>query len=84
MSPLLVESGYFPPMVTHMISLGEKSGELEPMLRIVAENYEDQIDAQLNKVTATLQPLMMIFLGGMVFFVVLSVILPIMELNSFR
>jgi general secretion pathway protein F len=80
----LIDSGLFPPMVTHMINLGQRSGELEPMLNIVAESYVNEIDTQLGRITALLMPLMMVLLGGAVFFVVLSVILPIMELNSIR
>ena len=78
----LVKSGHFPPMVTHMIGLGEKSGEIEPMLRIVAENYENQVETNLNGLTAVLEPIMMVCMGGVVAFVVFSVVVPMMELNS--
>ena len=50
-------------MVTHMIGLGEKSGELEPMLEIIAENYQDQVESKLSGLTSTLEPVMMIFMG---------------------
>ena len=78
----LVKSGHFPPMVTHMIGLGEKSGEIEPMLRIVAENYENQVETNLNGLTAVLEPIMMVCMGGVVAFVVFSVVVPMMELNA--
>ena len=78
----LVKSGFFPPMVTHMIGLGEKSGEIEPMLQIVAENYENQVEANLSGLTSTLEPIMMVCMGVVVAFVVFSVIVPLMELNS--
>lgn len=80
----LIKSGLYPPLVTHMISLGEKSGELEPMLQIVAENYENQVDSRLNALTSTLEPIMMIVMGCAVGFIVFSVIVPMMSLNSLK
>jgi len=78
----LIKSGYFPSMVTHMIKLGEKSGELETMLQIVADNYEDQVDVKLSGLTSTLEPIMMIVMGGAVGFIIFSVVAPMMELNQ--
>jgi general secretion pathway protein F len=80
----LKSSGLYPSMVTHMISLGEKSGELEPMLQIVSENYEDQVNNKLNGLTSVLEPIMMVVMGLAVGFVVFSVVIPMMELNSFN
>ncbi len=80
----LKESGEFPSMVTHMITLGERSGELEDMLTIVSENYEDQVDAKIGGLTSLLEPIMIVFLGALVFFIVISVIMPMMKLNSVR
>ena len=80
----LVRSGYYPPMVTHMIGLGEKSGELEPMLNIVSENYEAQVETNLSGLTSTLEPIMMVCMGIVVAFVVFSVVVPIMELNTLQ
>ncbi len=80
----LLRSGLFPPMVTHMVRLGEKSGELETMLQIVAENYEEQVDTKLSGLTSTLEPIMMVVMGIVVAFVVFSVVVPMMELNSIR
>lgn len=84
MATPLKESGYFPSMVTHMITLGESSGELEEMLGIVSENYEDQVDSKISGLTTTLEPIMIIGMGITVFFIVLSVILPMMQLNKAR
>ncbi len=78
----LVRSGLFPTMVTHMITLGERSGELEPMLKIVSENYEDQVDTKLNGLTSILEPIMMVAMGFAVAFIVFSVVVPMMELNQ--
>ena len=84
MAPPLADSGFFPPMVTHMIALGERSGELGPMLKIVSENYEDQVEGKLATLTATLNPIMMVFMGVAVGFIVFSVVTPMMELNSIK
>jgi general secretion pathway protein F len=78
----LMQSGYFPPLVTHMIRLGEKSGELEPMLKIISENYEDQVESKIGGLTSILEPVMMIFLGGAVGFIVFAVVIPMMDLNK--
>ena len=82
MAEPLAQSGHFPSLVTHMVSLGEKSGELEDMLKIIAENYEDQVEAKVDGLTSLLEPIMIVFLGGAVFFIVLSVIMPMMQLNK--
>jgi general secretion pathway protein F len=71
-------------MVTHMIKLGEKSGELEPMLQIVAENYEDQVNSKLSGLTSILEPIMMVGMGLVVAFVVFSVVVPMMQMNSLK
>lgn len=78
----LVRSGLFPTMVTHMMTLGEKSGELEDMLKIIAENYEDQVDSKLNGLTSILEPIMLVGMGLAVAFIIFSVVVPMMELNS--
>lgn len=78
----LVRSGLFPPMVTHMIKLGEKSGELEPMLQIVSENYEDQVNSKLAGLTSFLEPIMMIVMGLVVAFIIFSVVVPLIDLNN--
>ncbi len=80
----LLQSGYFPPMVTHMIKLGERSGELEPMLKIISENYEDQVQSRIGGLTSVLEPIMMIFLGGAVGFIVFAVVIPMMDLNQVK
>jgi general secretion pathway protein F len=84
MTTPLIQSGYFPPLVTHMIKLGEKSGEIEDMLKIISESYEEQVQSRIGGLTSLLEPLMMIMLGLAVAFIVFSVIVPIMNLNSVR
>src|SRR5690606_27417042 len=80
----LIQSGYFPTLVTHMIRLGERTGELEPMLKIISENYEDQVQSKISGLTTILEPVMMICLGGAVGFIVFAVVIPMMNLNSLR
>lgn len=80
----LIKSQLFPPMVTHMIKLGEKSGELEPMLKIVSENYEDQVNTKLSGLTSVLEPIMMVGMGIVVAFILFSVVVPMMELNQVK
>lgn len=84
LSKPLKNSSLFPSMVTHMIALGEKSGELEPMLKIVADNYQDEVENRLNGLTSILEPIMMVGMGLGVGFIVASVIMPMMDLYSAR
>ncbi|MEC9466357.1 MAG: type II secretion system inner membrane protein GspF [Myxococcota bacterium] len=78
----LKRSGHFPPMVVHMIGIGEKSGQLEPMLGNVARSYEVQIDARLRGLTSLLEPLIIVGMGVVVAAIVLAILLPIMQLSS--
>lgn len=78
----LIQSGYFPALVTHMIRLGERSGELEPMLKIISENYEDQVESKISGLTSILEPIMMICLGVAVGFIVFAVVIPMMDMNK--
>lgn len=80
----LAQSGHFPALVTHMIKLGERSGELEPMLKIISENYEDQVQSKISGLTSVLEPIMMICLGAAIGFIVFAVVIPMMNMNSLR
>ena len=80
----LKESGYYPSMVTHMITLGERSGELESMLKIVSENYEEQVDSKISGLTSLLEPLMMVGMGLAVGFIVMAVVVPMMDMSSIK
>lgn len=82
MAPALRSSGHFPVMVTHMIALGEKTGELEEMLNTASNNYETQVDAKLNGLTAVIEPIMIVFLGITVLIIVAAVVMPMMQLNQ--
>jgi general secretion pathway protein F len=78
----LVRSGQFPPLVTHMISVGERTGELESMLEKVSEHYEYQVNTKVESFTRLIEPLLILVMAGVVLLVVLSVILPMLELNN--
>jgi general secretion pathway protein F len=78
----LKRSGQFPPIVTHMIAIGEKSGELESMLTNVANAYDSQVEAKINTLTSLLEPIMIVCMGGVVGFIVFSILLPILKMNQ--
>jgi general secretion pathway protein F len=78
----LDQSGYFPPMMVHMVASGEASGELETMLERSANNQERELEMTLGTTMAIFEPLMVVFMGIMVLLVVLAVLLPIFELNT--
>ena len=78
----LKRSGEFPPLVTHMISVGEQSGQLEQMLDNVAISYDQQVDQRIQALTTLLEPLMIVIMGVGVAFVVFAVMLPLLQLNQ--
>lgn len=78
----LRKSGEFPPMMIHMISIGEKTGELPDMLKNVAVTYEDQVNARVEQMTSLLEPIMIVGMGLMVGFIVISVLLPLMDMTN--
>src|SRR6202012_3015067 len=79
----LKRTGEFPPIVTHMIDVGERSGQLEQMLEEVAHAYDLEVDMKMSRLTTLLEPLMILLMGGSVGFVVFSILMPIMEMNDF-
>ncbi len=78
----LKRSGQFPPLVTHMVSVGERTGEIESMLERVAEHYEYQVNNKVENFTSLIEPVMIIMLALIVLVIVLSVVLPMIELNN--
>ncbi|MBN2694542.1 type II secretion system inner membrane protein GspF [bacterium] len=78
----LKKSNLFPPIVTHMIAIGERSGQLEHMLENVATTYESQVENKLSSLTSLLEPFIIIFLGGVILLVVLAIMMPIMKMNQ--
>lgn len=78
----LRKSGEFPPMMIHMISIGEKTGELHDMLKNVADTYEEQVDNKISAMTSLVEPLMIVGMGIMVGFIVLTVFLPLLDMSN--
>ena len=70
----------FPPMVSHMIAVGEETGQLEHMLSKIADFYEAEVDAKVKALTALIEPVMIVFVGGIVGFIVIAMYLPIFSL----
>jgi general secretion pathway protein F len=75
-------SGEFPPLVIHMVDVGERSGELEPMLAKIAESYDEQVESSVTRLTALLEPLLILVMVGIVIVIILSVLLPMLELTG--
>jgi type IV pilus assembly protein PilC len=73
-------NGIFPPMVGHMTAVGEETGQLEHMLSKIADFYEAEVDAKVKALTALIEPLMIVFVGGIVGFIVIAMYLPIFSL----
>jgi general secretion pathway protein F len=79
----LKASGRFPPVVTHMIAIGEKSGELEEMLENVADAYDSEVDNRVQMLTSLLEPLIIVVMGGAVAFIAMSILFPLIQMSSF-
>ncbi len=78
----LKRSGQFPPLVYHMIAIGERSGQLEEMLVSVADSYETQVNVRMGALTALLEPLLIVGMGGVIAFVAFSILMPILQINT--
>lgn len=76
----LSETKVFPPMVVQMISVGEQTGALDAMLSKIADFYDDEVDNAVAALTSLLEPVMMVFLGGTVGFLVVSMYLPVFKM----
>jgi type IV pilus assembly protein PilC len=81
----LQRNDIFPAMVAHMVSVGEETGQLDQMLSKIADFYEAEVDAKVKALTALIEPLMIVFVGGVVGFIVISMYLPMIEVyNNIR
>jgi general secretion pathway protein F len=81
-SGALEKSGYFPPMTVHLIASGEASGKLEEMLERAAINQEREIETLIAALLGLFEPLLILFMGGVVLIIVLAILLPIFDLNQ--
>jgi general secretion pathway protein F len=79
----LRRSKRFPSLVVHMIAVGEKSGQLEQMLGSVADSYQSQVEVRVQAVMSLLEPLILVGMGGAVGFIAFSILMPLIQLNSF-
>ena len=78
----LMESGIFPPMVVQMISVGETTGALDQMLNKIADFYDDEVDAAVSAITSLIEPLLMVFLGGILGTMIVAMYLPIFKMGE--
>jgi len=78
----LRRSGQFPPLVTHMVDVGERSGELEAMLAKVADTYDEQVENSVSRLTALLEPLLILIMVGLVLAIILATLVPLLEITS--
>ncbi len=79
----LKRSKRFPPIVTHMIAIGEKSGQLEEMLENVAISYDSAVETRVQVLTSLLEPLMIVVMGGAVAFIAFSILMPLIQMSNF-
>ena len=80
----LKRSGEFPSLLIHMISIGERTGELPNMLEMVAQSYEDQVNSKVDRMTSLLEPLMIVFMGLSVGVIVMAVFVPLLQMQQLR
>lgn len=78
----LKASGEFPPMVTHMIEVGEQSGELESMLTKVSDTYEEQVETTVSRFTALLEPILILVMVGIVLVIILATLVPLLQVTT--
>jgi general secretion pathway protein F len=78
----LRQAGRFPPMVTHMIAVGERSGQLEEMLLHVADSYDQQIEVRVGAMTSILEPLLIVVMGVVVGGIAFAILMPLLQLNE--
>jgi general secretion pathway protein F len=78
----LKRSGHFPPLVFHMVAVGERSGKLEEMLLSIAESYEQQSEVRIGALTSILEPIIILAMGSVVFFVAIAILQPMLTLNT--
>jgi len=73
-------TGLFPSMVIHMLDIGEESGRLSEMMVKIADFYEQEVDATIKGLTSMIEPMLIVFLGGIVGFIAISIMMPMFKL----
>ena len=81
-SESLTKANVFPPMVTYMISIGESSGTLDEMLQKIADFYDEEINVSISNLTTLIEPAMIVILGGVIGFIVVSLYMPMFQLTT--
>ncbi len=79
----LKRSGRFPPIVTHMIAIGERSGQLEEMLENIANAYDIQVESRISVMTSLLEPLIIVVMGGVSASIAFAILMPLLQINEF-
>ena len=78
----LRQAGRFPPIVTHMIAVGERSGQLEEMLLHVADAYDQQVEVRIGAMTSILEPVLIVIMGSIVGGIAFAILMPLLQLNE--
>ena len=79
----LKQSEIFPPMLGHMVAIGEETGALDSMLEKVADFYDEETDVAIKSLTSMIEPIMILFIGVMAAFLVASIMVPMFSMASF-
>jgi len=82
-STIMQKHTIFPPVVGYMVAVGEKSGSLEQMLDKVSDSYDAEIEIETQRLTALIEPVLIIFLAGVVALIVVSILLPLLQMSKF-
>lgn len=77
----LKQSGVFPPLLIHMVGVGEETGDLQNVLMTVANSYDVEVDATLKSVVSLLEPVIIMTIGGIITFIILAMLLPVFQIN---
>jgi general secretion pathway protein F len=78
----LRQSGQFPPLVTTMVEVGERSGDLQGMLIRVADTYEEQVETSVSRLTSLLEPVLILLMVGVVGIIIMAVLMPMLQLTE--
>ena len=73
------ESPFFPPIVVKMVAVGEETGKLDELLLRISEYYDFEVDNAIKKLTVLIEPILLVVLGGMVLFLILSIFMPLLS-----